>query len=78
MSPSVAMVCLTGAKLAATDPGGITKGNVDYSGLKTWFEKYKQDKDVEFMQEHILSKSLKSLQCDPDGDFREKWGKSEI
>lgn len=73
LSPSVAMVCLTGAKIAAADPSGVSKGNVNYDGLKTWFDKYKTDKDVAFMQEHILSKLLKHLQVDPDGDFRERW-----
>lgn len=73
LSPSVAMLCLTGAKLAACDPEGVPGTMVDYDGLKDWFGKYKEDRDVEFVQNYILTKPLKHLQVDPDSDFRSKW-----
>lgn len=77
-APAVAMVCLTGAKLAAVDPEGtktkLQSGTAEFADLKSWFEQYQtKDTNARRVCEKILAKGHKPLVMAPDGDVRERW-----
>ena len=75
--PRVSFLCLTAAKLAASEP----KSTLDalakvtsFEGLEAWMRLYR-DKDANARRavEKIFPKGLKTVQIDPDVDFRERW-----
>jgi len=75
--PRVAFLCLTAAKLAAADPRGTLDALAkvtSFEGVKGWMELYK-DKDANARRacEKVFTLGLKSVQVDPDVDFRERW-----
>lgn len=80
--PKVAFLCLTAAKLAATDPEGsyATLKNCDsFKDLMTWVETYKgKDLNAARTVEKLVGGGLKGLQVDPTVDFRERWEKLGI
>lgn len=82
--PKVAMVCLTGAKLAAAAPKesmevlplAVNSGKSDasYAHLKKFFGLFAgKDINADRVIEKLLVKPIKSLQVDPTVDFRERW-----
>lgn len=80
--PRVAYLCLTAAKLAASDPAGALEAltNVtSFEGLKRWFERYKnKDANATRAVDNVLALGHKRLVVDPDVDFRERWGRLGI
>ena len=75
--PRVAFLCLTAAKLAAADPQGALdalKNVTSFEGLGKWIALYKsKDQNARRALEKVIDKGLKSVQVDPDVDFRERW-----
>lgn len=75
--PRVAFLCLTAAKLAAADPVGAYEALREcdsFARFKRWIEGYvNQDRNAARASEKLLDKGLKSLQVDPEVDFKERW-----
>lgn len=75
--PRVAFLCLTAAKLAASDPDGTVaalRGCHSFPKFKTWLELYEnKDINAKRLSEKLLVQDLKHLQVDPDVDFRDRW-----
>lgn len=74
--PKVAMLALTGAKLAVIAPketqAALKSAEASWKGLREWLERFKsKDQNAE----RVLAKieTLKSIQIDPTEDFRERW-----
>lgn len=71
--PRVAMVCLTGAKLAAFDPSGaiesLKPAEASFAKLLKWFGEYKEDINAT----RVLERLGKHIKIQPDIDLREKW-----
>lgn len=78
MDPKVAFLCLTGAKLAASDPAGtvaaLPSRDHNFNALVEWFRAYRS-KDINARRalEKVLSLGHKAIQVYPDVDFRERW-----
>jgi hypothetical protein len=75
--PRIAFLCLTAAKLAASDPVGAFQALHDctsFAGLHKWLNTYKS-KDVNALRvsEKVLEPGLKPLQIDPSINFKERW-----
>jgi hypothetical protein len=73
--PRIAFLCLTLAKLVATDPetyAGLTvKG---FNKLVAFAELFKnRDYDAAILCEKLLPAGLKRLQADPTVDFKPLW-----
>jgi hypothetical protein len=77
--PASAMVCLTGAKVAAVDPAGTIEAlqkykSASFEALKNWLDQYKsKDTNVRRVTEVLLEKGHQSLVATPDADIRESW-----
>lgn len=77
--PKVAMLALTGAKLAAADPSFATetlKGPASHKKLHAFFEKWRDNSDAKYCCEQILSG--KPLVAKPDRDIQEAWELDEV
>lgn len=77
--PQIAMICLTGAKLAVVDPNGTLTNlpqpsKASLGGLKNWFESYKsKDINARRVAENILESPIKTFQSTPGEEFRPGW-----
>lgn len=77
--PKTAFICLTGAKLAAVAPQvaleTLKTGANAWGNLQRFFEYFKsRDSNARRVVEKLLEdRTVKSLQFEPDCDFREKW-----
>lgn len=75
--PKVAMLCLTGAKLAAAEPAITYQtliGAPSFTGLKSWYELFRsKDINAKRVCDTILDEGIKKVQVQPDVDFRERW-----
>lgn len=75
--PTSAMICMTAAKLAASEPTTVefVATKAAFPTLVEWFERFKSaDINARRVTEKILSMGHKGLVASPDDDFREKWG----
>jgi hypothetical protein len=73
--PKVAFLCLTVAKLAASDPVGALaalKGATSYSKLVDWVGNYRS-KDTNAKRVYEKLGNHKLVAVDPDVDFRTRW-----
>lgn len=74
-SPSIAFVCLSGAKLAAHAPDSALealKGPASYKQLIKFFELFQgEDDNADRVLERVLDKG--NLKADPDADVRKAW-----
>lgn len=77
--PKVAMLALTGAKLAAADPNFATetlKGPASHRKLHAFFEKWRDNLDAKYCCEQILSG--KPPVATPDRDIQEAWELDDV
>lgn len=76
-NPSIAFVCLSGAKLAAYAPSRTIvalKGPASYKQLIRFFELFQgKDDNADRVLERVLNKG--NLKADPDADVRKAWEK---
>jgi Phage phiEco32-like COOH.NH2 ligase-type 2 len=75
--PRVAYLCLTAAKLAASDPTGTIanlKTTASFNELVEWFRTYRtKDINARRALERVLSLGHPAVRVYPDVDFRERW-----
>lgn len=75
--PKVAYLCLTGAKLAASDAQGTVdnlKKSGSFSDLVNWFTRYRtKDINARRAVDRVLASGHKAIQVYPDVDFKERW-----
>jgi hypothetical protein len=77
-NPKVAFACLTLAKLAAASPEAamelLKPANASANQLHEFLATFKsKDRNAARLLEKVLSKDIRNLQADPDGDVREAW-----